>query len=89
MIQSLAAYEGLAYLNTVKGRLAWSKRLQRAHKFCLLVDICGFAILDVSPAVSVSKLDKITLTSLEQVRQGVIGKDCVAVIASQLNTAHA
>jgi hypothetical protein len=36
-MQELAAYQGLAYLNTANGRLAWSKRLQRAHKFCLLV----------------------------------------------------
>ncbi|KAK9893186.1 hypothetical protein P389DRAFT_22661 [Cystobasidium minutum MCA 4210] len=62
MMQLLAAYHGLAYLNTAKGRLAWSKRLQRAHKFCLLVDTFGLIILDVSPAVSVSRVDKVSLT---------------------------
>lgn len=87
-MERLSAYEGLAYLKTAKGRLAWSKRLQRAHKFCLLVDIFGVTILEVSPAVSVSRLDKITLTSLEQVRQGLVGKDLTAVITLRLNSVH-
>ena len=62
MMQELAAYQGLSYLNTANGRLARSKRLQRAHKFCLLVYIFGFKTLDVSPAVSVSRLDKVSWT---------------------------
>ena len=88
MMQELAAYQGLAYLNNANGRLAWSKRLQRAHKFCLLVDIFGLIILNVYPAVSVSRLDKVSLTSLEQVKRGHIGKGLTAAIKLQLSLSH-
>ena len=88
MVQQLAAYQGLTYLKTAKGRLAWAKRLQRAHKFCLLVDIFGFNILDLSPAVSVSRLDKVSLTSLERVKRGHIGKGLTAAIKLQLSLSH-
>jgi hypothetical protein len=88
MMQQLAAYRGLAYLNTAKGRLAWSKRLQRAHKFCLLVDIFGLTILDLSPSVSVSRLDKILLNSLEQVKRGHIGNELMIEIKLQLSILH-
>jgi hypothetical protein len=87
-MQELAAYQGLAYLNTANGRLAWSKRLQRAHKFCLLDDIFGFNIWNVSPAVSVSRLDKVSLTSLEQVKKGHIGQGLAAVVKLQLSLSH-
>jgi hypothetical protein len=88
MMQELAAYQGLAYLNNANGRLAWSKRLQRAHKFCLIVDIFRCIILDVSPAVSVSRLDEVSLTSLEQVKRGHIGQGLTAAVKLKLSLSH-
>ena len=83
-MQQLATHQGLDHLNTPKGRLAWSKCLQRAHDSCLLVDIFGVRVLDMSPAVSVSRLDKISLTSPELVKRGHIGDDVTAAIKMQL-----
>ena len=60
-------------------------RLQRAHKFCLLVDIFGFITLEVSLAVSVSRVDKVSLTSLEQLKRGNIGQDLTAAVKLQLS----
>ena len=83
-MRKLADFRGLNYLATSKGRLAWSKRLQRAHKFCLLVDIFGVGILEATPAVSVSKLDKVSLASLKKVENGGVGSEIALSIKSMM-----
>ncbi|KAK9893208.1 hypothetical protein P389DRAFT_25035 [Cystobasidium minutum MCA 4210] len=52
------------------GRAAWSKRMQRAQKFCLVVEIFGIHILQAVPAASVSRLEKLTIGKLMEVRDG-------------------
>ena len=70
ILRQLATYEGLGHLASPEGRAAWAKRLQRAHKFCLVVKIFGIDILHAVPAVSVSKLEKITIGKLIELRDG-------------------
>ena len=83
MFQALA--EGTQILPT--RRYIWFNYLGHAEKFCLLVDIFGFIILAVPPAVSVSRLDKVSLTSLEQVRS-YIGQYLRAAVKMQLSLSH-
>jgi hypothetical protein len=45
-------------------RFALQKRLQRARKFLLLVDIFGPFVLNVVPEISVSRLDMVKLDDL-------------------------
>jgi len=47
-------------------RFALQKRLQRARKFLLLVEIFGPFVLNVVPEVSVSRLDLIKLNDLQK-----------------------
>ena len=51
---------------------AWIKRLQRGHKFCLLVDMFGIIMLQAVPAESVTKLEKITIGKLVRMRRGCL-----------------
>jgi hypothetical protein len=54
--------------------------MQRAQKFCLIVEIFGINILQAVPAVSVSKLEKITIGKLVEVRDGDLYKEEVSRI---------
>jgi hypothetical protein len=47
-------------------RFALQKRLQRARKFLLLVDVFGPFVLNVVPEISVSRLDLVKLDDLYQ-----------------------
>jgi hypothetical protein len=47
-------------------RFALQKRLQRARKFLLLVEVFGPFVLNVVPEVSVSRLDLIKLDDLQK-----------------------
>lgn len=51
--------------------------MQRAHKFCLVVEIFGITILQAVPAVSVSRLEKIAVGKLLEVRDGGLYKEDV------------
>lgn len=50
-------------------RLALNKRLQRARKFSLLVDVFGTPILHAVPQVAVTKMDGIRLEDLHSLAQ--------------------
>ena len=83
-MRQLATYEGLGHLTSLEGRAAWSKRMQRAHKFCLIVEIFGINILQAVPAVSVSKLEKIPIGKLVEVRDGDLYKEEVSRVQARI-----
>jgi hypothetical protein len=51
-------------------RSALQKRLQRARKFLLLVDIFGMAVLNSVPEVSVSRVDVLRMEELRSLADG-------------------
>jgi hypothetical protein len=81
----LSTYEGLTYLTTARGQMKWKKRLQRAHKYCLLVDIFGEAVLEAAPSVSISRLDPISLTSLELLQDEWLTNGHVCAIKQRMS----
>ncbi len=60
----LTGRDDLKYLTTKLGYMRWQKRVQRAHKFFLLVEIFGLPILNAVPIVSVSRIDCLSLKML-------------------------
>jgi hypothetical protein len=69
-------------------RFALQKRLQRARKFLLLVDVFGPFVLNVVPEVSVSRLDMIKLDDLLKL-DGNGSNEQVAPIVRKLELAEA
>ena len=69
-------------------RFALQKRLQRARKFLLLVDVFGPFVLNVVPEVSVSRLDMVKLDDLLKL-VGDGSNDQVASIVRKLELAEA
>jgi hypothetical protein len=51
-------------------RSALQKRLQRARKFLLLVDVFGMSVLDSVPEVSVSRVDVLRMEELRSLADG-------------------
>jgi hypothetical protein len=51
-------------------RSALQKRLQRARKFLLLVDIFGMAVLNSVPEVSLSRVDVLRMEELRSLADG-------------------
>ena len=69
-------------------RSALQKRLQRARKFVLLVEIFGPFVLNIVPEVSVSRLDLIKLDDLQEV-VGAGSNEQVRSIVRKLQLAEA
>jgi hypothetical protein len=69
-------------------RFALQKRLQRARKFVLVVEIFGTFVLNVVPEVSVSRLDLIKLDDLQKL-VGAGSSEQVRSIVRKLQLAEA
>jgi hypothetical protein len=65
--------------------MKWKKRLQRAHKYCLLVDIFGEAILGAALSVSISRLDPISITSLQLLQDERLTNEDVCAIKLRMS----
>ena len=63
------------------------KRLQRARKFLLLVDVFGPFVLNVVPEISVSRLDTVKLDDLYKLDSN--GLNEVTLIARKLELTEA
>ena len=69
-------------LPTARARL--QKRLQRARKFVILVDIFGEQVLQWVPEISVSRLDLVRLEDLQKIASGSIEQKRVQIIKNKL-----
>ena len=67
---------------TARARL--QKRLQRARKFVILVDIFGEQVLEWVPEISVSRLDLVRLEDLQKIASGSIEQKRVQIIKNKL-----
>lgn len=67
---------------TARARL--QKRLQRARKFVILVDIFGEQVLQWVPEISVSRLDLVRLEDLQKIASGSIEQKRVQIIRNKL-----
>jgi hypothetical protein len=69
-------------------RFALQKRLQRARKFLLLVDVFGPFVLNVVPEISVSRLDMVKLDDLYKLDISGLSEE-VRLIVRKLELAEA
>lgn len=69
---------------TAQSRLR--KRLQRARKFVLLVDIFGEVILSIVPEICVSRLDRLRLEDLQRLATGSVEQKAIAEIKERLQS---
>ena len=56
------------------------KRLQRARKFLLLVDVFGPFVLNVVPEISVSRLDTVKLDDLYKLDSNGLNKEVTSIV---------
>jgi len=78
----------IASASSGPARFALQKRLQRARKFLLLVEVFGPFVLNVIPEVSVSRLDLIKLDDLQKLL-GDTSNEQVRSIVRRLDLAEA
>lgn len=69
--------------NSARARL--QKRLQRARKFVLLVDVFGEQVLHGVPEISVSRLDVVRLSDLQKIVTGSIAQKRVQAIKDKFS----
>jgi len=65
-------------------RARLQKRLQRARKFAILVDIFGEQVLQWVPEISVSRLDLVRLEDPQKIASGSIEQKRVQIIKNKL-----
>ena len=65
-------------------RTRLQKRLQRARKFALLVDVFGASILLFVPEVSVTRVDLIKMGDLQKFASGLIERERVQEIRAKI-----
>lgn len=60
------------WMNSTTGRARLQKRLQRARKFVILVEIFDKQVLQWVPEISVSRLDLVRIEDLQKIATGSI-----------------
>jgi hypothetical protein len=71
-------------MKSTKTRARLQKRLQRARKFVILVDVFGEQALQWVPEISVSRLDIVRLEDLQKIATGSIEQKRVQAIKDKL-----
>jgi len=72
------------WLKSTRTRARLQKRLQRARKFVILVDVFGEQALQWVPEISVSRLDIVRLEDLQKIATGSIEQKRVQAIKDKL-----
>jgi len=74
----------IQWLESPTARARLQKRLQRARKFVIIVDIFGEQVLQWVPEISVSRLDLVRLEDLQKIASGSIEQKRVQIIKNRL-----
>lgn len=74
----------IQWLESSTARARLQKRLQRARKFVIIVDIFGEQVLQWVPEISVSRLDPVRLEDLQKIASGSIEQKRVQTIKNRL-----
>jgi len=74
----------IQWMESPTARARLQKRLQRARKFVILVDVFGERVLQLVPEISVSRLDLVRLEDLQKIASGSIEQKRVQNIKNKL-----
>jgi len=74
------------WMKSTRTRARLQKRLQRARKFVILVDVFGEQALQWVPEISVSRLDVVRLEDLQKIATGLLEQKRVQAIKDKVPT---
>jgi len=74
----------IEWMKSTRTRARLQKRLQRARKFVILVDVFGEQALQWAPEISVSRLDLLRLEDLQKMATGSIEQKKIQAIKNRI-----